>query len=364
MRTLIQPSLARFGLSLLSLAIGTAVAGPVVDTSLSADGAAQSRPAAPSARPSIDPAALSRAQSKMAHAKQVVERFSNEAASAGLPDTWRLQLLSNMMQGPESAFSSVESATNLSDAELAAQTIAKTPVAQGAVQPKVLGSTTTDLTFVPIAPCRIVDTRASGAGGVIPANSARLFTFNVSSAQGSSSCSPSPYGAYTGSAYPAAEAVNITVDETGLNAPLSYLAVYPDGGSQGSSWMNYSGTAILANAGIMSINQSTGKFNVFVTGPTQAIIDVFGVFVESPATALDCTDVAGTSTALAAGTNGAAFAPACASGYTRVSVSCIGSSYSLNLVTSRVDLGACTYANPGGATSIEADSHCCRIPGR
>ncbi len=122
------------------------------------------------------------------------------------------------------------------------------------------------LYFVPVAPCRVADTRnPSGpfGGPELAAASTRNFTVP------SSTCSiPSNAASYS---------LNITVVPT---AQLGYLTVWPAGQTQpGVSTLNSDGR-VKANAAIVPAG-SAGAISVYASDATQVIIDIDGYFVEA-----------------------------------------------------------------------------------
>jgi Collagen triple helix repeat (20 copies) len=135
-----------------------------------------------------------------------------------------------------------------------------------------LGVSPTDLSYVSIVPCRIVDTRISG--GPLGAGETRTFGVNSGSTQGGSSCT-----VYSG-IIPSALSLNVTVDATAqAGAPQSgFLTVLPQN-SGGTSWMNYVGGQTIANAGVATINSADGTFAIHVQNPTNLVVDVFGYYV-------------------------------------------------------------------------------------
>jgi hypothetical protein len=123
------------------------------------------------------------------------------------------------------------------------------------------------LRFVPVPPCRIVDTRnAAGplGGPALVAGSSR--DFDVSS----SACGiPASAAAYS---------LNVTVVPTGS---LGYISVWPTGQSQPVvSTLNSLDGRIKANAAMVSAGLN-GAFTVYATDATHVIVDINGYFVAS-----------------------------------------------------------------------------------
>ena len=123
------------------------------------------------------------------------------------------------------------------------------------------------LQFVPVTPCRVVDTRNPGGpfgGPTMAAGASRSF------AVPQSACGiPATAQAYS---------LNVTVVPEG---PLSYLTLWPTGQSQPFvSTLNSFGGDVVANAAIVPAG-SGGAVSVFVTNPTDVILDINGYFAAS-----------------------------------------------------------------------------------
>lgn len=120
------------------------------------------------------------------------------------------------------------------------------------------------LSFYPVAPCRVLDTRNTvGALGGPPMNAASSRSFPV----GVSSCSvPATAQAYS---------LNATVVPPG---PLGYLTLWPTGGNQPFvSTLNSGLGHILANAAIVPAG-SNGAVSAYVTNDTDLVLDINGYF--------------------------------------------------------------------------------------
>jgi hypothetical protein len=120
------------------------------------------------------------------------------------------------------------------------------------------------LQFVPAAPCRIVDTRLSSGpfgGPELTANETRQFLIPQSA------CNiPSTAVAYS---------LNVTVVPGGF---LNYLTLWPSGQAQPNvSTLNSDGR-VKANAAIVPAG-TNGGVSVFVSNPTNVILDIDGYFV-------------------------------------------------------------------------------------
>lgn len=124
------------------------------------------------------------------------------------------------------------------------------------------------LTFVPVTPCRVEDTRnATGTfgGPILAAGSSRSFPIP------SSGCAiPSTAAAYS---------VNATVLPT---STLAYLTLYPTGASLPYvSTLNAYNGQVVANAAIVPAGNS-GAMSAYVTDQTHLITDINGYFTSTP----------------------------------------------------------------------------------
>ncbi len=128
--------------------------------------------------------------------------------------------------------------------------------------------------YVPITPCRIVDTRVTG--GPFAAKQTRTYSTNGAATQGGGACT-----VYSGE-IPTALSVNVTVDATSLGSPTQYgyLSLSPTPGAA-SSWMNFFGGQTVANAGVATINPNDGSFAIKTQNPANVVVDVYGYWVYS-----------------------------------------------------------------------------------
>jgi len=151
------------------------------------------------------------------------------------------------------------------------------------VAPKALGDATADLTYTPINPCRILDTRSTAAGP-LAANVARTFdgySTNFASQGGTGSGCSIPNGV-------AALAMNVyAVNPTNLG----FIKVWPANGTEPEvSTVNYQvGITAIATGTLVPVDQaSSNQFTAKSPATVDFIADVVGYF-KSPgdATSLD-----------------------------------------------------------------------------
>jgi hypothetical protein len=131
--------------------------------------------------------------------------------------------------------------------------------------------------FVPITPCRVVDTRKPNGtfgGPAIPMNSSRNFPLSESD----NPCSiPSSAIAYS---------LNVTVVPEG---PLNYLTVWPTGEGQPTvSLMNSPDERTKANAAIVPAGTASGgAISVYArNASTNVLLDINGYFESSTSSTL------------------------------------------------------------------------------
>ena len=125
------------------------------------------------------------------------------------------------------------------------------------------GTPAAGLRFIPVAPCRLADTRSPAGplgGPSMTAGSARVFV---------------PMGACGIPATAQAYSLNVTVVPQG---PLPFLTLWPSGQTQpGVSTLNSFGGTVVANAAIVPAGAG-GAVSVFATAPTDVILDIDGYF--------------------------------------------------------------------------------------
>ncbi len=128
------------------------------------------------------------------------------------------------------------------------------------------------LLFIPVSPCRLVDTRA-GQGKAFPFGPPTLVATSLRDIPVlSAGCGiPAQAQAYS---------LNITVVP---QEPLSYLTVWPSGQAQPFvSTLNAPNGQVVANAAIVPAGLN-GEVSLYVTNATDVIIDISGYFTNAPA---------------------------------------------------------------------------------
>ncbi|HEX7803122.1 MAG TPA: hypothetical protein VF471_10235 [Pseudoxanthomonas sp.] len=231
----------------------------------------------------------------------------------------------------------------------------------GAITPKALGDVSADLVFVPIPPCRILDTRL--AGGAIAAGSTRGVDVSAVSDytfQGGDASNCSGMGAAGSFAAVAVNFTSVTPAQTGYFTAFPFLGTQPLAATQ-----VYTAGGILSNFAIVRLDQgaSANEMSIFSERQLHLVADVVGYYTNPEATALQCVEVDGTPLNLAAGAAGNAFAGACAAGYTAVETQCRPSIFGMRVAGSWTS--HCNMVNDSAsAGTVTATARCCRVPGR
>ncbi len=293
------------------------------------------------------------------------------------PRRWAESMAPSFAQAPLSALRNAAQArsfTAMNDALLATPSPAGLPrsdVAQkGAPQSKTdvgtqaLGDPAQDLVYVPVTPCRILDTRV--AGGPIPANSFRDFDLTdviryAPQGGDTSNCNVGDKGSF------AAAALNITVVSPNI---AGYITAFPYLASQPTAaTINYVAGDIRNSLAIVRLDQSAAvnEFSVYSFAQTHLVADIVGYFREPEATALECIN---TPDVQASSINGpfAVVANACPAGYAAMSGGC----RSDNISTPVFVMGSftdnsrhhCQFYLTAAGRPVSAFTRCCRTPGR
>ena len=237
----------------------------------------------------------------------------------------------------------------------------------GEVIINALGSTTEDLVYTPIPPCRIVDTRLI-TNGYIPAySSVSYYAWGSVAAQGGNAAGCG--------VLPNASAVAITLTSTQA-AGVGNLRAFPFGGvNPTASVLNYTAGVNIANTTILPLcTPSCNKdFTIYANmAGTHFVADVVGYFAAPVATPLNCTVVKSALVAVPVNT-WTAIDASCSAGYYVA-----GGGYDIpEGSTGRPDVWVDTQPlSPGngwrtwvdnqasGPRNVQTWANCCRVPGR
>jgi hypothetical protein len=228
---------------------------------------------------------------------------------------------------------------------------------------KYLGDLSDDLTFTPVTPCRLADTR--NAGGALAPRGARAFSATSDALIGAAGGNAVGCGVPAG---PTALALTITVV---LPGQAGNLVAYAEGTPVPlSSALNFLGGQIIANTTVVPSTSTVGlNFDIFNNsdGATHAVIDVVGYFYAPLAP--DC--VAATQTASPASAAAFSATAVCSSGYRITMGGCAttattaGTDWQTASFNAGNDGWVCAgHNNTGAAATITSQAYCCRKPGR
>jgi hypothetical protein len=139
---------------------------------------------------------------------------------------------------------------------------------------QIVNPVPTAVQFVPLTPCRVVDTRKTdGTFGGPPITGGTFRSF------------PLPQGACNVPANAAAYSLNVTIVPP-QHSPVGYLTIWPTGEGQPLvSTMNSLDGRIKANAAIVPAG-TNGAVNVYVSNTTNVVLDIDGYFATSSGSTL------------------------------------------------------------------------------
>lgn len=139
---------------------------------------------------------------------------------------------------------------------------------------RTLGETANDLVFVPVTPCRIIDTRV--AGGQIAANSVRSFDVTAVSSYAFQGGEATNCGGVGAAGSFAAAAINFTVVTPG---GAGYITAFPFLGTQPlAATVNYTAGSIVGNFAVVKLDQgaSANELSVYSFAATDLVADIVG----------------------------------------------------------------------------------------
>ena len=228
---------------------------------------------------------------------------------------------------------------------------------------KYLGDVSDDLTYTPVTPCRLGDTRV--AGGPLAARTARAYSATDTAMIAAQGGSATGCGIPTG---PSSLALTLTAV---LPAQVGNLVAYEDGGAVPlASALNFLAGQIIANTTVVPSTTTLGlNFDIDNNsdGTTDVVVDIVGYFYAPQAP--DCLAVTNT----ASPGSGAAFSATavCTTGYEITMGGC-----STSATVAGTDWESATFNgastgwtcagnnNTGAGATITSQANCCRKPGR
>lgn len=231
-----------------------------------------------------------------------------------------------------------------------------------------LGDTAIDLVFVPVTPCRIIDTRV--AGGTITGGTTRAFDVTAISSYAGQGGDATDCGTGTQGSF-AAAVINFTVvtpSGPGYITAWPYLASQPL-----AATLNYVAGDIRGNLAIVKLDQgaSADELNVYTQATTHLVADIVGFFIDPQATDPECTATSISTFSIGASATSFFNNPACPTGYKATTPYCWtaaagvysqGSGYNAN---NAANATFCSWQNTTGASqTVFGGNVCCRVPGR
>jgi hypothetical protein len=290
-----------------------------------------------------------------------------EEANALYGEGWRSELTDALMAATPQQLLDARSARTYRDVVnvLTGQrtTTSSTGTLALGVAPQSLGSSSSDLVYFPVAPCRLLDTRA--AGGVFVNATTRSYKVNgdMTAQGGSASGCGIPVD-------PSAVAITLTVTQT---VGVGYLSAYAfTDPVPGASTINFSNGSELANTTIVPVCQLCGggsdiSITAGTTGSTHVVADIVGYFWSPTATALDV--VSSNSALTPVASSGLPFiiqAPACPAGTVIT-----GGGYAADKTVKWLAVGEYTGVwqcaginDTGQVANIACQARCAKVPGR
>jgi hypothetical protein len=257
---------------------------------------------------------------------------------------------------------------NLSDTQVI-NTLAAQP-ANAQITPASALDGVEDLVFTPVDPCRIVDTRFSGAGAITGGSSRGFYAwgFDDFASQGGSA---TDCGGLSQQA-PQAIVVNVTVVSP---AALGYATLYPATAASvptAATLIYPSAGAIISNGATVTLGTiDNDDFRIFSEKTAQYVVDIVGYYDFPHAMELDCSSKA--ASWVVAGSATFDHTLACNAGFTLTGAGCTtaghnDASWSVNgLFTNGVDEveAGCSGTNlTASQITVSGTAQCCRIPGR
>jgi hypothetical protein len=265
-------------------------------------------------------------------------------------------------------------ATFLGNVQFVAATASRQFDVLPAVTPPAVG-----LVYVPLEPCRIMDTRsatlASGVQGPLAGNVLYGIPGYINAGQNwsqfggtaATDCGlTNPPGGSIHSV-----AVVVTILNPNFDAYLGISDVSSLGNVLSNVALNYTHGQGLSTMYFVPQVASNSIYFAMPAGLTaQLIFDVVGYHVVADATAIQCTSqVSAPVSITGANGTGSATSPSCASGYALSSGSCDSSAMNMSLTQDKATNGNtawfCSATNRGGVpANLTATATCCRVPGK
>jgi len=174
--------------------------------------------------------------------------------------------------------------------DVLANEIVRASKANTKLEGPAFGGNATELVYIPLTPCRFIDSR--NIGGPLVGTAAFDLDLTGSSYGGSAACDPT---AAVGNNANNIGAIAINVAIVSPTGAPGFVGARPFGATTTTALVNWyqAGASVQAsNAAVVTTDQSLSNPEIELFGsPTQYIVDIFGLFAAPTATALDCQDV-------------------------------------------------------------------------
>lgn len=222
---------------------------------------------------------------------------------------------------------------------------------------KVLGDADRDLVFVPVTPCRILDTRI--VGGQITGGTTRAFDITAVSDYSFQGGNNSNCGGVGAAGSFAAAAINFTVV---FPSSAGYITAFPFGAVQPvSTSMDFDGGGLRSTTSIVRLDQgaAANEMTVYSHATTHLVADVVGYYINPGPLVFECQDTAEEILTVNAGATANVVAPVCPTGYTQTATNCESSTWQMPFVY--FSGGTCSAQNnSSGTANLRASRTCCR----
>jgi hypothetical protein len=303
---------------------------------------------------------------------QAAEMENVQGAIAQERRRWMLESLYKM------SLADVQAVGMPGSADALANAIASNKAIKQKREGPAFGTNDTELVYIPITPCRFIDTRFVGG----PLAGPRGFDLDLTGSTygGDATCDPS---ATVGGNANRIGAVSLNAAIIGPTGAPGFIGARPFGATTTTAlvnWYEAGPTVQASNAGVVTTDQSGAASEIeFFGSATNFVVDIFGIFAAPTATALQCVNVFNASNSTLAPESFTQFVDAdivaCPATYAAVGFvwDFVGGSGGMapwenHPEDSGVVLGF-THTRPSSASlgttiTFTPGRRCCRIPGR
>lgn len=222
---------------------------------------------------------------------------------------------------------------------------------------KAFGDVDRDLLYVPVPPCRIVDTRV--AGGQIAAGTARSFDVTATSTYAGQGGDPSDCGGAGSAGNFAAAVLTISVPGSAASGTLTAYAL--NAPQPVVPTLEYALGVPVSTTSTVAMDQgpAANELTIFSTANSHVVVDIVGYFRNGNQPVFECTTSPETIDNVAAGATRNTVAPACPATYTMTGTNCESSTWQMPFVY--FSDGTCSAQNnSSGTAQLRASRRCCR----